>query len=171
VVINWISGDGTVLGTLKDTTPVDVLTTPLRVAAIDNPEPSFVIKRNVDGLLYETIPPTETETETSVPKWTHSSTFSALAFVLASKRDTRFSFHLSNRAVLAFESGGSGNLFIYKQTVQVRDPWAKQSIMKVSGGASGNLLGAGAIIKNGNGEVIVLCLCENELKVLRNIIS
>jgi hypothetical protein len=165
VVANWITLDGGILGTAKDASPLEVLTT--RLPSTRQPRddrPSIIVKRTVDGLLLSSAD----QQDSSAPKWDHNSTFSALAFVLASKRDTRFSFHWSDQAVFAFESGGSGNVFIYRPTKKVLDNWAKQSVLKISGGPSGSLLGVGAL--TADGQNFVLCLCEHELKIIKNII-
>jgi len=127
----------------------------------------LVVKHTIDGLLFVL---SDEDTTSGTPVWTHSSTFSALAFVLASKRDTRFTYHVPLKAVLAFEGGGSeygGNLYIYRDT-KPKSNWAKQAILKLTGSTSGSLLGVGAI-RNGE-QVIILCLCERELLVLRNVL-
>lgn len=130
-------------------------------------EISLVVKHTIDGLLFVL---SDEDTTGGRPVWTHSSTFSALAFVLASKRDTRFTYHVPSKAVLAFEDWGAeygGNLYIYRDA-KPKSNWAKQAILKLAGSTSGSLLGVGAI-KTGE-EVIILCLCEEELLVLRNVL-
>lgn len=92
----------------EDGPPTNILATPLPGTSGDA---SLVVKNHMDGLLFTVTP----GLSSAVP-WKHSSTFPVLAFVLASKRDTRFTFHLSSQAVLAFESGsapGGGNICIY----------------------------------------------------------
>ena len=86
--------------------------------------------------------------------------------MLASKRDVKFTFH-TDTAVFAFESGASGNVYIYKKTPNTSSLWAKQAILKVSGGESGALLGTGVV--NSDGRIHVLVLCENELKVVSGV--
>jgi hypothetical protein len=130
-------------------------------------EISLVVKHTIDGLLFVL---SDEDTTSGTPVWTHSSTFSALAFVLASKRDTRFTYHVPSKAVLAFEGGGpeyGGNLYIYRDT-KPKSHSAKQAILKLTGSTSGSLLGVGAI-RDGE-QVIILCLCERELLVLRNVL-
>jgi CS domain len=130
-------------------------------------EISLVVKHTIDGVLFVL---SDEDTTGGTPVWTHSSTFSALAFVLASKRDTRFTYHVPSKAVLAFEGGGpeyAGNLYIYRDA-KPKSNWAKQAILKLAGSTSGSLLGVGTI-KSGE-EVIILCLCEEELLVLRNVL-
>jgi len=144
--------------------PFTALSAPL--PGIGN-EISMVVKHTIDGLLFVL---SDEDKASGTPVWTHSSTFSALAFVLASKRDTRFTYHVPSKAVLAFESGGpeyGGNLYIYRDAKPKRN-LAKQAILKLAGHTSGSLLGVGAI-RNG-GEVVILCLCERELLVLRNVL-
>ncbi|KAG1745920.1 uncharacterized protein EDB91DRAFT_1345583 [Suillus paluster] len=130
------------------------------------PGASMVVKNGIDGTLFTL---DEAQTVGSLPTWTHGATFSALAFVLASKRDTRFTYHVSSKAVLAFENGSKdrgGNVYIYRggRSGQI---WAKQSVLKVGDGSAGSLLGVGTF-KMAQGQTIV-CLCENELVVMHNI--
>lgn len=130
------------------------------------PGASMIVKNGIDGTLFSL---DEAQTVGSLPTWTHSATFSALAFVLASKRDTRFTYHVSSKAALAFENGSrdrGGNVYIYRggRPGQI---WAKQSVLKVGDGSAGSLLGVGTF-KTAQGHTIV-CLCENELVVMYNI--
>jgi len=144
--------------------PFTALSAPL--PGIGN-EVSMVVKHTIDGLLFVL---SDEDKASGMPVWTHSSTFSALAFVLASKRDTRFTYHVPSKAVLAFEGGGpeyGGNLYIYRDA-KPKSNLAKQAILKLTGHISGSLLGVGAI-RNGE-EVVILCLCERELLVLRNVL-
>ena len=129
---------------------------------------SLVVKHTIDGLLF--VLSDEDDATSGAPTWTHSSTFSAMAFVLASKRDTRFTYHVASKAVLAFEGGGAeygGNLYIYRNA-KPKSNLAKQAILRLTGSTSGSLLGVGAIRKGE--ESIILCLCEKELLVLRNVL-
>lgn len=82
--------------------PVKLLSTSLN-------DESIVIKGNVDGHVFA---------PTADPSWQHLSTNPALSFVLASKRDVHFTFHLvrdSMATILAFESRGAagGNIYVY----------------------------------------------------------
>jgi CS domain len=167
--------------------PFTLLSTPLPGigggAGGDGPEISMVVKHTIDGLLF-VLSSNEKEDQTSgLPLWTHTSTFSALAFVLASKRDTRFTYHVPFKAVLAFEGGGGagaggnaeygGNLYIYREAKPKKSNVAKQAILKLTGSTSGSLLGVGAATtrNDSSGEqTIVLCLCEKELLVLQNVL-
>jgi hypothetical protein len=128
---------------------------------------SLVIKNDMDGLLY-TVP---RGGEDKDPQWTHSSTYAVLAFVLASKRDTRFVFHYTSEVVLAFESGSGGtgdmggNVFLYRNANGKK--WAEQAVVKVGGGSAGALLGvAGVHTTDG---LAVVCLCERELVIARRV--
>ncbi|KAG2361709.1 hypothetical protein BDR07DRAFT_1358606 [Suillus spraguei] len=130
------------------------------------PGASMVVKNGIDGTVFVL---DEAQVVGSLPTWTHSATFSALAFVLASKQDTRFTYHVSSKAVLAFENGSrdrGGNVYIYRggRPGQI---WAKQSVLKVGDGSAGSLLGVGTF-KTAQGHTIV-CLCENELVVMHDI--
>jgi len=144
--------------------PFTVLSTPL--PGISDAI-SLVVKHTIDGLSFVL---SDADVANETPGWTHLSTFSALAFVLASKRDTRFTYHVPSKAVLAFESGGidyGGNLYVYRGA-KPKSNLAKQAILKLTGSTSGSLLGVGAI-RNGE-ESIILCLCEKELLILRNML-
>ncbi|KAF8501005.1 hypothetical protein F5888DRAFT_1877770 [Russula emetica] len=144
--------------------PFTVLSTPL--PGISDAI-TLVVKHTIDGLSFAL---SDEDAANETPTWTHLSTFSALAFVLASKRDTRFTYHVPSKAVLAFESGGieyGGNLYIYRGA-KPKSNLAKQAILKLTGSTSGSLLGVGAIRKDE--ESIILCLCEKELLILRNML-
>lgn len=121
---------------------------------------SLAIKNGIDGPLFEgPIVP-------SVDIWEHVSTFPALAFVLASKRDTRFIFHVGRQAVLALESGGreaGPNMYIYHDAKGKSQ--ARQGVIRVGGdGGSGSLLGVGSFERGGN--IVIVCLREKELVVI-----
>ena len=144
--------------------PFTVLSTPLPGVS---DEISLVVKHTIDGLSFAL---SDEDVANGTPVWTHLSTFSALAFVVASKRETRFTYHVPSKAVLAFESGGleyGGNLYIYRGA-KPKSNLAKQAILKLTASMSGSLLGVGAIRNRKDEETIILCLCERELLILRN---
>ena len=137
-----------------------------------NSDSSVVIKNDVDGLAFA--PPLSPSSG-----WTHTTTFPALAFVLATKRDASFVYHLGHSAVFAFDSpssptlvkpgqgiASSGNLFVYFQPESIRSMTGKQMVLRIGGPASGSLLGVGAVALAGQAP-FVLALCENELVVYR----
>ncbi|KAH9854666.1 hypothetical protein C2E23DRAFT_867262 [Lenzites betulinus] len=140
---------------------LEVLSTPFPGSARAFP-PSLVAKNGLDGVLY---------TLRDAPAaWAHTATYSALAFVLASKRDTRFVHHVAHRAVFAFESGTQdlgGNVYIYRGAGP-KENWAKQTVLKIGGGSAGALLGVGLV--KVQEKVVVLCLCEGELVVLHGVV-
>ncbi|KAH7919587.1 CS-domain-containing protein [Leucogyrophana mollusca] len=145
---------------------------PFNLLSVDLPgsgfDTSLVVKNGIDGTLFSLGAATIKD---SPATWTHSATYSALAFVLASKRDTRFTYHVSSNAVLAFENGAQdrgGNVYLYRGT-RANQLWAKQSVLKVGDGAAGSLLGVGAV-KNPQGKHTLVCLCENELVVMYDIV-
>ncbi|KAL8283338.1 hypothetical protein RQP46_005748 [Phenoliferia psychrophenolica] len=132
---------------------------------------SIVLKNDVDGLAFS--PPSSP----SSSSWTHTTTFPALSFILATKRDASFVHHLGTTAVFAFDSPSSpaltqpgqgppssGNLFVYFRPEGVRSEKGKQMVLRIGGPASGSLLGVGAVTIEGQATV-VLALCENELVV------
>ena len=167
--ITWVSaadGSDPAFAHVDWDVPFTVLSTPL--PGISDAV-SLVVKHTIDGLSFA-LSDKDADAANETPAWTHLSTFSALAFVLASKRDTRFTYHVLSKAVLAFESGGveyGGNLYIYRGA-KPKSNLAKQAILKLTGSTSGSLLGVGAIRKDE--ESIILCLCEKELLILRNML-
>ncbi|GAA5870986.1 hypothetical protein JCM3774_003496 [Rhodotorula dairenensis] len=133
---------------------------------------TIAVQHDVDGLFFQA------PTAADEYRWRHTSTFPALAFVLATKRDTRFVHHLDERACFAFDApallpgpartrpfGGAGNAFIY---ICPEDPKAKQGIqhvVKVGSQSSGALLGVISTRLVG-GEPVIIALCEHELVTL-----
>ncbi|KAI0670798.1 hypothetical protein C8Q78DRAFT_973869 [Trametes maxima] len=145
---------------------LEILSTPLPGSA-GALIPSLVAKNGLDGVVYTLKDGSSVD---GPPVWEHTSTYSALAFVLASKRDTRFVHHVAGRAVLAFESGASelgGNVYIYRGAGP-KEIWAKQTVLKLGGGSAGALLGVGSM--EVQGKTIILGLCEGELTILHDVL-
>ncbi|KAI1789603.1 hypothetical protein LXA43DRAFT_923313 [Ganoderma leucocontextum] len=162
VCATWVGVDGRKDGHADDS-PLQVLSTPFPGAA----ETSLVVKNGLDGVTYTL---KEAASPDDLPVWEHTSTFSALSFVLASKRDTRFVHHVSPQAVFAFESGArdlGGNVYIYRGA-SPKENWAKQAILKIGGGSAGSLLGLG--LMKVQDKVVILALCEGELVVLHGVL-
>lgn len=164
--ITWVCANGTDPTWAHEDwdVPFTVLSTPLPGSSS---EISMVVKHTIDGLRFVL---SNEDAPSGRPAWTHVSTYSALAFVLASKRDTRFTYHVPSKAVVAFEGGGGeygGNLYLYRDT-EPKNNSAKQAILRLTGNTSGSLLGVGAV--HVEGQTAVLCLCEKELVVLRNVL-
>ncbi|KAF9646037.1 hypothetical protein BDM02DRAFT_3189162 [Thelephora ganbajun] len=159
---------------LMDRSPsVTLLSTPLPGSTKPGDSPTLISKSDIDGL-YHTLTPIKTPDEGDDSTWTHTSTFPALSFVLASKQDVRFTHHISDRLVLAFESGSRGlgfNIYIYQATPTRSAQWAKQSVVRVGDAETGPLLGVGALTLEveGGKKVVMLCLCENEVVVVQDI--
>ncbi|KIK69551.1 hypothetical protein GYMLUDRAFT_151982 [Collybiopsis luxurians FD-317 M1] len=142
--------------------PFILLSTPLPGRRI-NDRFSLVMKEGLDGAVYALQPNTDTE---AAAKWTHTCTYSALAFVLASKQDVRFTHHNEN-LVFALESGArnrGGNMYVYRRA-ELSEAWAKQAILKVGDGAGGALLGVGAICIEGKD--IIVALTERQLVIVK----
>ncbi|EJD50529.1 hypothetical protein AURDEDRAFT_182440 [Auricularia subglabra TFB-10046 SS5] len=140
--------------------PVTVLSLPLPGTGVG--DRSLVLKHDIDGTLYE---------RTAAGEWEHAATYSAIAFVLASKRDLRYVHHVSTHLLLAFESGGKdagGNLFLYRGCGP-KDQWAVQAVLRLGGGDAGALLGVGAM-QTAGGQDVLVCLFEHQLAVLRNVL-
>ena len=140
---------------------------------------SLVIKTGLDGALFRLDPleaprtgaegQDDDKVVTDALHWTHTGSYSALAFVLASKQDTRFTHHVGAKTVLAFESASSGrggNVYIYRGA-RTGDKWAKQSVLKASD-AGGSLLGVGAL-QVSSGTQRILCLTERQLVVISDV--
>ena len=142
----------------------EVLALSLPVAGEVQQRIAMVMRNTIDGLLYEA--PVLPE----IDGWVHLATFPALAFVLASKRDTKFVFHVGKDAVLAFESGGREarpNLYVYHDAKGKST--AKQSLVRIgSGGLGGGLLGVGGL--KVNKQIVLVCLRERELAIIRGIV-
>ena len=165
---------------------VHLLSTPLpgSLSIDEEDDISLILKHDLDGTVFtlQSSSSSKSNNTASTPQWIHTSTYSALSFVLASKQDTRFTHHLllpssnpnspSGGAVLAFEGGSSrgrgGNLYIYRSVPTSKEKWAKQAVLKVDDGLGGALLGVGCIRGSG-GEKIVVCLTEGELTVIQGI--
>jgi hypothetical protein len=124
----------------------------------------LVLKHDLDGTVFSF--------KTTTLVWEHTSTYSALAFVLASKRDTRFTYHLPSRGVLAFEGGSlrdrGANLYVYRPSTK-KERWAKQSVIQVDDGSGGAVLGVGCVNVNSGEETVVVCLTERELVLIRGL--
>ncbi|KIJ54937.1 hypothetical protein M422DRAFT_24802 [Sphaerobolus stellatus SS14] len=151
--ITWVGGD-----VPSDDTSAIFLSLPL--PGVQQPL-SLVIKNDIDGPIFTL--------EGSV-EWKHTATYPALSFVLASKRDTRFTYHVADKVVLAFDSGarndGGGNVYIYRGS-KPGEKWAKQSVFQQRPGA-GALIGVGSI-KGRDGKDVLLCLSERELALCRDV--
>ncbi|KAL5632728.1 hypothetical protein ACGC1H_005622 [Rhizoctonia solani] len=139
-----------------DQREVSLLSSP--IPSRESSPPSLVIRRDIDGLFFTR----------SASTWEHTSTYSALSFVLASKRDTRFVLHYKDNMVLAFESGsthGTGNVYVYKGHGKTKAQFSEQSVLGVADKESGALLGVAML-----GEGVFCCLCERRLVVLKGIV-
>ena len=149
---------------------ITLLSTP--IPGGPNSAPELILKQDIDGTVFS-LDPSNNPNTNSV--WRHTSTYPALAFVLASKQDTRFTYHLPGKAVLAFEGGSirdrGANVYIYRPPTKAKDIWAKQSVLQVDDGSGGALLGVGCVkARGGNeGEVVVVCLTEYELVLIAGI--
>ncbi|GJJ15759.1 hypothetical protein Clacol_010037 [Clathrus columnatus] len=163
---------------LTDDIPATILSVPIPVSGSEkeNLEMPFTLiaKHDIDGALFtcETSPDLE---KTLLPSWTHTQTYSALSFVLASKQDTRFTYHYQqpqepsngtssnppqrDGVVFAFESGsrssGSANVYTYRSSKR-GDKQTRQGVFQMRPG-SGALVGAGVVHLN-KGEPVLICL-------------
>ncbi|KIY45613.1 hypothetical protein FISHEDRAFT_76459 [Fistulina hepatica ATCC 64428] len=170
VVVTWLNEQG-VRQRRRDQPDVPSVLLSVPMPCSDPLVPSLVIKRDLDGVLF-TVDPSP---EAPVPRWTHSGTFSALAFVLASKQDTRFTYHVSGTAVVALESGGrerGANAYVYHGVDTLSQLWAKQSVVSIGAGGIGAapLLGAGMLSIGQPNEYVLLCLTERQIAVAKEVI-
>ncbi|KAF9533252.1 hypothetical protein CPB83DRAFT_806226 [Crepidotus variabilis] len=148
--------------------PITILSTPLPGPTLTAARLNLILKQDLDGAVFSLI------NFNSTPSWEHTSTYSALAFVLASKQDTRFTYHLPSKGVLAFEGGSlrdrGANVYLYRPT-KGKELWAKQSVLQVENGGGGAVLGVGYINLNGSegDDILVACLTEEELVLIKGI--
>ena len=154
--ITWVGADGSTPD-FSDEVTFNLLSIALPgTGVLQN---SVIVKHSLDGVVFSF-------GHTEPPTWVHNMTFSALAFVLASKQDTRFTYHIPSKAVMAFENGSNdrgGNIYVYRSAPR-SEKWAKQAVLKVGDGSAGLLLGVGCT----EGQVL-LCLCEAKLVVIHGI--
>lgn len=153
--ITWVGADGSTPD-FSDEVTFNLLSITLPGAV---PRNSIIVKHGLDGVVFSF-------KHAEPPAWVHDTTYSALAFVLASKQDTRFTYHIPSKAVLAFENGSNdrgGNVYVYRGAPR-SEKWAKQAILKVGDGSAGSLLGVGS-----TKEQVLLCLCEARLVVIHGI--
>jgi hypothetical protein len=145
---------------------------------------TIAIKHDVDGLLFA--PPSDQ----SESGWTHISTFPALAFVLASKRDVVHVYHSSDKLCVALESGspvGSqntnasssyGSMQTAKMNAYLYYPpppgskakTAKQKVISLADPSAGAILGA-ASVRRSERSLDIAVLCERELVVIKDAVA
>jgi hypothetical protein len=147
----------------NDTTPIGLLAGP--IPGLTHSAPAIVSKHGLDGALFSL---------SDGQAWIHTTTFPALAFVLASKREVRFALHAGSRGVLALEAGsaarGAGNVYWY-QGGQKKEKYGKQTIVRVGGGSlvGGMLVGVGVLKAKNSHRKGIVCLCEREVVVIRGL--
>ncbi|BGP39452.1 hypothetical protein JCM10449v2_003402 [Rhodotorula kratochvilovae] len=196
-VVTWIEGAG---GDQPPTlvhphagVPYELLSTPLPLASSpqqQGQDSTLSVKHDVDALLFSPPPAALAPSSSSSHEWTHSATLPALAFVLATKRDTRFVFHLipaplspaaatTAAAVLAFDapallpsSSSAGTprdgatLFAYLAPCTPRAKTGAQLVLRVGGPGAGALLGVAGVELAG-GERAAVWIAEGECGVVR----
>ncbi|EJU03101.1 hypothetical protein DACRYDRAFT_65273 [Dacryopinax primogenitus] len=165
VVFSYVTEGGQVVCPAPHA-PVDLLSVPFPHTGAN-----VVVKHTLDGLFFAA--PTSTSPEEPSLEWKHAATYPALAFVLASKRDVKFTFHHGPNIVLAFEGGTGkglsigGNVYMYEGADGQRT--SGQAVLRVSGGESGPLMGV-QLVEVG-GKTALVCLCEKALVVVRDILG
>lgn len=178
VVFTWIdniTGSDPLLKTDSDDEVVEYISTALPTSTVA--APSIIVKHDVDGLLFD--PPSD-----SGQHWTHVSTYPALAFVLASKRDVVHTYHYSSKLAIGLEMGTAAgtqqtqtsslaaskmNAYLYfPPPPRSKAKTAQQKVIKLGEANAGAVLGAVAVENSGSLNVAVLC--ERELIVLKNVL-
>jgi hypothetical protein len=163
-ILTWVNANGSTPAWARDRPdgPTTILSMPLPGSEDDAAETtSLIAKTGLDGAVFTLNLGTEDE---RAPEWTHSETYSALAFVLASKQDTRFTYHVPSKAVLAFESGArdrGGNVYVY-HAHPVHEKWAQESVLRALDAQGGALLGVG-MLKSKSGKEAMIILSERLL--------
>ncbi|KAJ3828756.1 hypothetical protein F5880DRAFT_1471879 [Lentinula raphanica] len=168
-VITWVNLDGSSppWSNPGGEYPFTLLSTPLPGHHRRQGSFSLVLKEGLDGPAYVLKATPSSEPESVVDAvWTHTSTFPALGFVLASKQDVRFTHHNDNY-VFALENGlqnRGGNMYVYRRA-DPSEAWTKQSILRVGDGVGGALLGVGAFAIEGRD--VIVALTEKQLVIVR----
>jgi hypothetical protein len=158
---------------------VEFISSSLPTAA--NPPSSIIAKHDVDGLLFE--PPADP----SQP-WKHLTTYPALSFVLASKRDVVHVYHHGTKLALGLETGSPvamqrqaaqqsySSLQASKMNAYVYCPpppgskakTAQQKVVRLGEADAGAVLGAIAVERDDQLDIAILC--ERELIVMKNVL-
>ncbi|KAF8977002.1 hypothetical protein BGZ46_007730 [Entomortierella lignicola] len=109
--------------------------------------PTVCLKHDVDGLVYAihhvpgSVPVSSSiQQETGILKFEHVSTFDALAFVQASKREKRFVMH-DPRGRFSVIVEASRNVYIYWHTVGERLKQERQTVVDVSKAQQVDIIG------------------------------
>lgn len=143
---------------------------------------SVSIRNDVDALLFT--PPSP-----GAESWTHASTFPALTFVLASKRDVVQVYHYHDRLCIGLEAGSPAasqgseaqapystmrtskmNAYLYYPPPPgSKAKTAKQRVIGLADPVGGAVLGAIGIERSG-GVLDIAVLCEREVVILRNVL-
>lgn len=182
VVFTWVSGIGSEQSRVEPDSEDEVvehISTALPTAG--PAAPSIIVKHDVDGLLFE--PPSDPSRQ-----WTHTSTYPALGFVLASKRDVVHVYHHSSRFAIGLEMGTSieaqqssalasyGSVPSSKMNAYLYFPpppgskakTAPQKVVRLGEASAGAVLGAIALEFEGGLNVAVLC--ERELILMKRVL-
>ncbi|KAF9912130.1 hypothetical protein BX616_010405 [Lobosporangium transversale] len=116
--------------------------------------PTVCLKHDVDGLVYsiQHVPGSASTQSTilqleSIMRFLHVSTFDALAFVQASKREKRFVMH-DPHGKFAVIVESSRNVYIYSHTVDSKLKQEKQIVVDVSKGQQVDIIGCQLISDN-----------------------
>lgn len=189
IVFTWLEAvdtDSPALQPDKRAETADLVTLPLPATAPASQGQvrleSVSIRNDVDALLFT--PPSP-----GVAAWTHASTFPALTFVLASKRDVVQVYHYHDRLCIGLEAGSPAaslgsearapyssmrtskmNAYLYYPPPPGSGAkTAKQRVVGLADPAAGAVLGAIGIERSG-GALDIAVLCEKEVVILRNVL-
>ena len=188
ILFTWINDVSSPSPTLLDTsknemTSVISLPIPSSPSNSLNPSTSLILKHDVDGLLFE--PPSESQ---SISTWSHISTYPALSFVMASKRDVVHIYHYCDRICIGLEAGspvgsrhsnanaayaslrtGRMNAYLYYPPPPgSKRQTAKQRVLGVAEPSAGAVLGA-IVVETGR-NVNIVVLCEKQLILLKDVL-
>lgn len=156
----------------------DMVSVPLPSVSAEGSSSSIIVKHDVDGLLFEIFD----------AGWKHTSTYPALSFILASKRDVVQVYHHQDKLCIGLESGSpvggqSGNAgrsyssfggakmnayLYYPPPPGSKAKSAKQKVVGLADSSAGAVIGAAAIQRDARLDIAVLC--EREVVVLHDVL-
>ena len=185
ILFTWVEGINTDSPALVDTSKAEMTELVSLPISSFSASANVITKHDVDGLLFS--PPVQHAIDGSA--WKHTSTYPALAFVLASKRDVVQVYHYEDRLCIGLEAGsplgstganargayssmrtGRMNAYLYYPPPPgSKAMTAKQKVVGLADPGAGAVLGAIAIDKPGD-KVNIAILCENLLVMLRDVL-
>ncbi|KAL7007635.1 hypothetical protein EMMF5_002711 [Cystobasidiomycetes sp. EMM_F5] len=176
MVFTYVSGlNGPSLPqTSHNTEAVEIISMPITTNSII--ERGILIKHDVDAMLF-------TASSVEPVSWTHRTTYPALAFILASKRDVSHVYHIDHRLCFGLETGlpaqhantatsssAKRNAYLYYPPPPGSSArTARQKLYSLGNPSFGAILGAVAINRPQN-RIDVAVLCEKAVVVLSEVL-